>query len=521
MNLNPFRRAPEEETRAYTDAQLIDLAMGFSSSVNQSFNVTQETALTSNAVLACLIVRAETFASLPVHVYKSSGDSREAVPDPLGDIISAFANPLMTSTELWRWKQLTEDIRGRAHFWVERQGGSPIAFWPMTNREIQMRYDPVSREAVYKYGGDSIIPKGEYSGRDVLHFRGPLVKDAWDGTSLVDQAKTAIGLTVSSERFYDRLLGNGNHFPGHLETDTSLKKEDITALAEQFKLLAGVEHAGELRIFDRGLKYVQNAMSIKDADLTAQQTWYLQEICRIFRVPPSLVQDWSRSTYTNSEQADLWFAKHTILPIAINTEKTLNRLFVRRNVTDRFVKFELDGLLRGDYQTRAEGYSTLINCGVLAPNEARKLEDLNPYEGGEEYLRPLNMASVNDDDLTARVSSVGALVRTGFEPASSLNVVGLPPIPYNDVQPVTVRPVDDEGLQLAPAATDAERALDPIRDEKIALIRSRKAQDVERGRDENATRDFAEKVLAPLSIAYQLAGVDLDVPALIEEALNG
>jgi len=481
MNLNPFRRASVEESRPaeasesrdLTETQLLDLAFGFYSSLTNGFNVTQETAFASNAVLACLIVRAETFSSLPVHVYRRVRDGRETVDDPLGTIVGDFANPLMTAVELWRWKQITEDVRGEAHVWVERSGGRPAALWPMTTRGIRLRWDAVKREPFYEYPGDSIIPAGVYAGRDVLHFRGPLNKDAYSGTSLVDKAKTAIGLTVSSERFYDRLLNNGSHFPGHLETDNPLKPEDIKALSEQFQELAGVDHAGEVRVFDRGLKYVQNQMNIREADLTAQQTWYLQEVCRIFRVPPSLVQDWSRSTYTNSEQADLWFTKHTIRPIARNTEAVLKRLFVRANAADRYVKFELDGLLRGEYKTRAEGYSTLINCGVLAPNEARALEDLNPYEGGEEFLRPLNTTAVDPE--------------TGETDAAT--------------------------------EPDAPDPLEPIRAEKLGIIRERAGQDKKRGRDAAATRAFAEKVLAPLAAAYQLAGRELDTDALLKEAL--
>ncbi len=478
MNLNPFRRASETpdaggEQRELTQEQqdrLIDIAFGFSTSIARSFHVTQETALTSTAVLACLIVRAETFSSLPAHVYRKQDRTRERIDDPLAALIGKFANPLMTSREFWRWKQITEDVRGNAFAWVERRGGQPFAFWPMTSTEMNLSYDPRSREAMYTYGGDSVVPKGVYSGRDVLHFRGPLVKAGYTGTSLVDQAATAIGLTVSSEQFYDRLLANGNHFPGHLETDNSLKPEDIKALREQFAELAGVEHAGELRIFDRGLKFVQNQMSIKDADLTLQQMWYLQEVCRVFRVPPPLVQDWSRSTYTNSEQADLWFAKHTITPIATNTEAVLARLFVRANQPDHYVKFELDGLLRGDFKTRAEGYSQLINCAVLKPNEARGYEDLDPYEGGDDILRPLNTSAVDSE--SGEVES------------------------------------------------DPAEALEPIRSEKLDVIRARAVQDRERGRDESATRAFAEKVLGPLAESYRRAGRSLDTDALIKEALS-
>ena len=122
----------------------------------------------------------------------------------------------------------------------------------------------------------------------------------------------------------------------------------------------------------------------------------------MFRVPPPLVQDWSRSTYTNSESADLWFAKHTITPIAVNTERVLDRVFSNSNELDHYVKFELDGLLRGDYKSRAEGYKMLIESRVMNPNEARKLEDLNPYEGGDDFYVPLNMANPADVEVIDR-----------------------------------------------------------------------------------------------------------------------
>ena len=469
---NPFRR--RNEVRALSQDQLIDLAMGFRT-VGNLFNVTQDNAIKSTAVVACLIVRAETFASLPVHVYRSGAGRRDKVSThPLDAIMSRAWNPLMTSVEGWRWKQLTEDIRGRAFVRIERRGGAPVAFWPMTNADCAPVYDAESRGVFYDYAGDPMTPKGRYPGADVLHFKGPLVKDAWTGTSLVDQASVAIGLTISSEKFYERLLAKGNHFPGHLETDASLTKDDILALAENMAALSGLDHTGETRIFDRGLKYVQNSMSVVDADLTAQQTWYLQEVCRVFRIPPPLVQDWSRSTYTNSESADLWFAKHTILPIAVNTERVIERIFVNRNETDHFVKFELDGLLRGDFKSRMEGYGVGIDKGFMLRAEARQLEDMNPIPGLDKPLVALNMATIDDD-----------------------GAIEIPPKPSPSPS--------------SPAAVDTE----PITEDARSRIITRAAQDAERGRDPQTTRDFARKVIEPLVAA----GILTDPDSFIEEVL--
>ena len=155
--------------------------------------------------------------------------------------------------------------------------------------------------------------------------------------------------------------------------------------------------AGELRIFDRGLKLLQNAMSLKDAQLLEEQRWLLEECCRLFRVPLPLLQDWTHGTYTNAEQAGIWFGQHTLLPLAVDTEASIaQRLFLPSEIAaGYFTKFNIDSLLRGDFAARSQGYSILILCGVLSPNEARALEDWNPYDGGDDYRLPLNTAPAN------------------------------------------------------------------------------------------------------------------------------
>jgi len=218
-------------------------------------------------------------------------------------------------------------------------------------------------------------------------------------------------------------------------------------------------------------------MSVVDADLTAQQTWYLQEVCRVFRVPPPLVQDWSRSTYTNSEQADLWFAKHTILPIAVNTERVLDRVFANRNEPDYYVRFELDGLMRGDFKTRSEGYAALINAGVMVRNEARELEDMNPIEGLDKPLVPLNMAVVGED----------GEIETPDQPEAE--------------EPEPEETETDE-LDMEPVISDASDR-----------IRKRAKEDLERGRD---PREFAMRVVAPLVAA----GIVTDADAFVTEVLH-
>lgn len=468
MKWNPFGRSVRN---GFSDDMLIALAMG-DILPGAKTSVSQDNALTSNAVLACLIVRAETFASLPAHVYRANGDARERQSGhPVEVLASGYANPLMTSAEFLRWKQFTEDIRGNAYARVEWRGNTAVALWPMTNPDVKAKYSTHGGLA-YEYAGDTLTPAKTYGAREILHFKGPVLKDAWTGTSLVTLAAESIGLSIDAEKFYHRLLQNGSHFPGYLQTDSSLDEQSVAALAAQFDAKKGVENAGKIKIFDRGLKWVSNPMTMKDADIGAQQLWQLQQVCRVFRVPPPLVQDWSRSTYTNSEQADLWFAKHTITPIAVNTEKVMGRLFRETGEDKRgyYLKFELDGLLRGDYKTRAEGYAVLINAGVMLRNEARRLEDMNPIEGLDKPLVPLNMGIIGAD---------GELERDEFADSPS--------------QPTRGDGEEYPGRDEPPA---------PLLEDAENRIRTRAEQDAERGRDYTTTLDFALRVLEPIAASF-------------------
>lgn len=477
MNLNPFAalRARREERAAILDesSPIYQLFAGLGRSAS-GISVTQDSALTSVAVLGCLIVRAETFASLPVDVIRRSGRERlEVDKHPVAQLLTGQWNETTNAVEGLRWKQLTEDLGGNAYARIEWRRGNPVALWPLVGMKPAVHRAPSGR-IFYRYSGDDFTPAGDYWATDILHFKGPVLKSPFEGKSLIELARETIGLSIGTEQFYARLLGNGTHFPAYLQTDKDLRKEDVDRLAEQLKDASGLLPAGELRIFDRGLKVMQNAMSIKDADLTVEQRWLLEQICRVFRVPKSLVQDWSQNTYSNAEQADLWFAKHTIRPICVNTEAVLRSRLFLESEADLRIKFNLDGLLRGDFKTRAEGYSLLINSKIINPNEARAFEDWNPYDGGDEYVG------------NAALESAG-----GDKPGAPL-------------------PPEDPGSAMQVLVDDAEDR-----------IRRRAEQDRERGRDEADTRAFALRVLAPIGAVYARLGAVLDVDAVIARALSG
>lgn len=473
MNLNPFSalRSRREE-RANDGIDALAQAFFYGGNVSASgVRVTPETALASVAVAACVEVRAETFSALPAGVFEKQDRMRVPILDhPVARLVFDRPNDIMRGNELLRWTQIRKDITGNAHWRIVWRGGRPAELWPLYNDLPQVK--AANGKIAYRYQGDDMTPAGDYSARDIVHFKGAFLKNPFEAASPIDLIRDTIGLSISTEQFFGRFLNNGSHFPTYLETDNVLTEDDVKAVQESLAKTAGVYGAGKARVFDRGLKVKQNQMSLRDADLTAQMRWYLEQICRIYRVPPQMVQDYTHGTYTNSEQAGLWFAQNTILPICVETERSLRKLFVNGE-EDYYVKFNVDAALRGDYTTRTQGYSVLINCGVLSPNEARSFEDMDPYEGGDEYRLPLNTA-----------------------PAGAM--------PQDSTPAADPQPTDQ---------AQARALLQPLLDDAIDRIKIRAKQDQERGRDADTTRAWAEShVLPPLQEVCERAGIELDIP---------
>ena len=514
MSLNPLRwftatKDQAEEEWSFGDDNVLRafygaLAAGISSS---GIRVTQESSLRATAVLSCLIVRSESFSSLPLGVFSRSG--RDRVPDEQHAAYRLLAigpNDLMTAGEFWRWKQLTEDITGNAYARIVWQGKRPTEIWPLYGVNPVLRVDRDTHGAWYEYGGDDLTPAGIYPMRDVLHFKGSVLRSPLEGKSLIDLISESIGVAIGSEQFFARLLGNGNHFPGYLETENTLSDPDFEAISEQMKGFAGIFKAGELRVFDRGLKYKQNPLTMKDAQLVEQLRWQLQQICSVFRVPMSMVQDLTNGTYSNSEQQDLALGKHCIAPICTNTERVVrHKLFA--GDPGYYVKFNLDGLLRGDYKTRTEGEAALVRAGVMLRNEARSQEDMNPVPGLDVPLAELNLGTVGEDGVIT--GSAPAATADGGAPADA--PPAQPPAPTED---------SSAGADAPPERLPTSAILAPFLADAAERIRAKAADGAERGRNAKGTERFARDLLAPVIDAYALAGEPFDVAGFIRETLS-
>ena len=452
----------------------------------------------SNAFRACLLAKARPIASLPIDVYERREGVRVKATGRVAKTLSRLLrhrwNPLLTSAEGMRWAVMTKDTLGNAFIRVEWSGGVPVAMWPMSQTATPTLL--AGGEVVYEYSGDAYTPAGRYLAHEVVWLKSPILdRDGVTGVSLAELAASELGMSIDLDEFYTRLLRNGSHFPGYLSSDQKLDKKDIENIEKQLSDHEGVLSAGKLRIFDKGLTYSTVPLTMADMSLVEQERWILQQCCRTLSVPPQEVYELSNSTYSNMEQGALDFAKHTLVPEcdAIEDAVSSTVLWAIGN-DDKYVSMDMDGLLRGSYKERMEGYRTAILGGWMSPNMALAKEDEAPYEGGQYFFRSSAYIPVDPETGEELEGARGGSVA---EPGGSGEG--------------TVR-TDGAGVGRP------EDALAPIRADMARRVRERFA---DKG-DSPSAREFARKVLSPYAEACAAAGIaydiDTDIDELAEEA---
>ncbi len=422
----------------------------------------------SIAFLSCLLAKSRPLASLPVHIYQKKDGKREAISHPLERILSHRWNPFMTASDGWNWLIQRRDIFGQAAVRVVYNAiGEPVAFYPIES-PVELLFDSETQTAYYEVQvGDTFTPAGRYQSHEVLVFKTCVSLDCGKtGKSLAKLAAENVGLSIDLEKFYSRLLNNGNHFPGYLETEADMTNEEKQEVANSLKSTSGIQSAGTVRIFDKGLKYKQNPMTMGDMNLSEQETWVLQQCCRVLGVPPSSVYENSRSTYSNVATMELQFARTTLTNEATAIEQVLQTVLdvMRHRFPDCYVKFDMNGYMRGAYKDRMEGYRIGVYAGFFTRAEVREWEELPPIDGLDEPLQPTAYYPIRD---------------------------GIP--------------IQNSIDSLAPIRADME-----------ARVRERFKQNGVNAK----SRDFAATVLLPLANACALAGIEYDIEAEIERLAN-
>jgi HK97 family phage portal protein len=361
--------------------------------------VNERTAMQTSAVYACVRILAESVAGLPLHVYeRTANGSKSTKPShPLYRLLHDEPNREMTSFVFRETLMSHLLLWGNAYAQIIRDGrGFPIVLYPLLPDRMTVDRNE-SGDLVYTYQSD----KGQVKLRreNILHIPG-LGFDGLIGYSPIAMAKNAVGLALATEDYGATFFANGANPGGVLEHPGVIKPEQADRLRESWQSQFGGANAHKVAVLEEGLKFHQMSIPPEQAQFLETRKFQINEIARIFRVPPHMVGDLEKSSFSNIEQQSLEFVKYTLDPWVVRWEQSLQQaLILPSEKATIFIKFNLDGLLRGDYQSRMQGYSTGIQNGFMSVNDVRGLEDMNlltAEEGGDLHFVNGNMVKLAD-----------------------------------------------------------------------------------------------------------------------------
>lgn len=362
---------------------------------NSGKRVNDRTAMQHTVVFACVRVLSEALAQLPLHVYEYTENGKErAIKHPLYFLLHDQPNPEMTSFIFRETLMSHLLIYGNAFSQIIRNGrGDVMGLYPLTPDRMKVDCDDKNR-LIYRYSrydeanpnlkeqGEIILPAEQ-----VLHIAG-LGFDGLVGYSSIAMAKNAIGISLACEEYGSTFFANGASPSGILEHPGVIK--DPEKVRQGWQNAYGSGNAHKVAVLEEGMKYQPISIPNNEAQFLETRKFQVEEIARLYRVPLHMIGDLEHATFSNIEQQSLEFVKYTLDPWLVRWEQSLQKsLFSDSEKGKYFIKFNVEGLLRGDYASRMQGYSIARQNGWMSANDIRTLENMNlipKEEGGDLYL---------------------------------------------------------------------------------------------------------------------------------------
>ena len=355
--------------------------------------VSPQLAMQLTAVFSCVRVLAESVGMLPCSLYEQlETGNRRAVRERLNRLLSVNPNNYMTPQEFWELLIACLCLRGNFYAYKVKALGEVVELLPLepssVTPKLNNKWEP-EYQVTFPDGRHDTLTQD-----DIWHVR-IFTLDGLTGLSPIAYAKQAVGLGLATEEHGSRLFGNGAVTSGVLQTDQYLKDDAWERLKTDFENRhQGLANAHKPMILEMGLKWQQISMTSEDAQFLETRKFQLEEICRIFRVPLHMIQNTDRATFNNIENLGIGFINYSLVPYLTRIEQRINAGLVKPSKQGVFyAKFNAGALLRGDMKSRFDAYATGINWGIYSPNECRELEELNPREGGDIWLTPMNMTT--------------------------------------------------------------------------------------------------------------------------------
>lgn len=394
--LSKLFRARNEITTGMTLGDVVSQVYGGPPSAS-GVSVTPDSAMRCATVFACIRVLAESVAQLPRHVYRKTEDAKQRDDaHPLHWLLNVAPNSWQTSFEFFELGMTHLGLRGNFFAWKNRlSNGKVWELIPLRPDRMQVKQND-NWSLSYTYTPDGKAP-WTLTSKYVLHVRG-LGCDGVTGMSPVTQAREAVGLALVTEKHGAKLFSNGAHMKGMLKHPGKLSDPAAKRLRASFEENnSGTDNAFRTALLEEGMDWVSVGMSSDDAQFLETRKYQRGEIASMFRVPPHMIGDLERATFSNIEQQSIEFVTRSLMPWLKRWEQAITRdLITPADQGKVYVEFNADALLRGDTLSRYQAYGQAIKDGWMNRNEVRAKENLNAEDGLDDFLTPLNMAKGTD-----------------------------------------------------------------------------------------------------------------------------
>jgi len=378
----------------------------FSQTSKAGVSVNASNALQHTSVYACVNILSETISTVPLFLYESKispakTTKLKAKTHPLYDLLLDEPNEDMTSVDYWQLVMLELLLRGNHYSQiVKNNAGKIVEIRPLKNELMQIvRLESGKLAYIYRHTTMGEVP---LESNEVLHFKG-ISLDGIIGLSPVSYNRHTIGFSMAMETFGSTLFKNGATPSGVVSGKgvTSMSDKAFTRFKESFKeAYTGLMNAGKPLILEDGFDFKPITISNKDGQYIESRKFTKAEIASIYRVPLHMINELDKATFSNIEHQSIKFVTDAVHPWAVRIEKELKRkLLTKEEKKTHYMKFSLGALLRGDITSRYSAYESAITKGCwMSRNEARELEDLNPKDGLDEMIVPLNFGKEGDNN---------------------------------------------------------------------------------------------------------------------------
>ena len=377
-----FNRSKPEarEASASQSSERFFELLGLSGAMSESgIHVTREAALSVPAFWGAVNFLSGTIAGLPLHVYRKTDTGRERVNSALSRVLHDRPNPEMSSFD-WRKYSCDQTFTGGRQFsYIERNGRSEVKnIWPIDPMKVTVRADGVRR--VYK------VDQTTYDAADILDIPFMLRPDMLGHYGPIGTLKNAIGMAIAASQYGAKAFQSGGVPPVVLQGPFSTGQAASRASDDiQQTMQTMARDRKNVLVMPDGHRLEKLGFSPEEMQLLELQQFCVKEIARIFQIPPAFLQDLEFGTFSNTEQQDLHFVKHTVKRWVEQIEQELNlKLFPRGS--NLFCEFSVDGLLRGDIKTRMDAHSTAIQSGIYTPAHAARMENAPHHDEADKIF---------------------------------------------------------------------------------------------------------------------------------------